>query len=71
MLIDRILVAPAPQFRLRHWARGVLARVLAADALHRQMIALASLDPRMLRDIGLTDADVERELRVRGHPPRR
>ena len=41
--------------------RGILDRLVAYDALYRQRRALESLDDRMLRDIGVTRADVEAE----------
>jgi uncharacterized protein YjiS (DUF1127 family) len=43
---------------LRHW----LALVLAWSARQRQRQALAELDDRMLRDLGLTPQDVRREI---------
>ena len=54
----------APNFRLRLSVRGILARLVAADASYRQKLALEELDDRMLRDMGLTRADVARELRT-------
>ncbi len=38
-----------------------LARIDAGFRLLRERRALADLEPRMLRDLGLTEADVERE----------
>lgn len=43
--------------------RGFLGRLVAMDAAHRQHLALGALDDRMLRDIGVTRADVAAELR--------
>lgn len=43
--------------------RGILERLAAADALHRQHHVLKTLDDRMLRDIGVTRAEVAAELR--------
>ena len=40
----------------------ILDRVASAHERRRQRHALARLDDRMLRDIGLTGADVEAEL---------
>lgn len=47
----------------RLWLRSLLARLRAADALHRQRVHLSEMDDHMLRDIGLTRADVAAELR--------
>lgn len=38
----------------RSWARWLLDRCNAAQALHRQHQALLRLDDRLLRDIGMT-----------------
>jgi uncharacterized protein YjiS (DUF1127 family) len=43
--------------------RGILDRLMALDALYRQRRTLESLDDRMLRDIGVTRAEVEAEIR--------
>jgi uncharacterized protein YjiS (DUF1127 family) len=43
--------------------RGILDRLIALDALYRQRKTLESLDDRMLRDIGVTRADVEIEMK--------
>jgi uncharacterized protein YjiS (DUF1127 family) len=43
--------------------RGVLDFLAAADARHRSRLHLRALDDRMLRDIGVTRADVDAELR--------
>ena len=55
---------PARIFWPRLSVRGVLARLVAADAAYRRKLALEALDDRMLRDMGLTRADVARELRT-------
>lgn len=52
------------RFWPRPSVRGILARLVAADARYRQKLALEELDDRMLRDMGLTRADVARELRA-------
>jgi uncharacterized protein YjiS (DUF1127 family) len=44
-------------------ARGVFDRFAAADALYRERHNLASLDDRMLRDVGLNRGNVAAELR--------
>lgn len=44
-------------------ARGLLERFASADAFYRQRQALASLDERMLQDIGVARAEVDAELR--------
>ena len=43
--------------------RGILDRLSALDARHRNRMDLEALDDRMLRDVGLTRADVAAELR--------
>jgi uncharacterized protein YjiS (DUF1127 family) len=43
--------------------RGLLQALAAADARHRQGLHLRQLDDRMLRDIGVSRADVAAELR--------
>lgn len=51
--------------RLPTWralVRRLFRRLLALDALQRERRGMASLDPRMLRDIGVTRADVEATL---------
>lgn len=49
--------------RPRLTARGLLDRLVRFDALWRARAHLEALDDRMLRDIGLTRADVDAELR--------
>ncbi|CAN5759038.1 hypothetical protein BH23PSE1_BH23PSE1_04190 [soil metagenome] len=44
---------------------GLLAWIARLDAHYRTRSHLAELDDRMLRDIGVTRADVDRELRRR------
>jgi uncharacterized protein YjiS (DUF1127 family) len=44
-------------------ARGLLDRLAAADARHRLRAQMATFDDHMLRDIGVTRADLDRELR--------
>jgi uncharacterized protein YjiS (DUF1127 family) len=50
-----------------HWprltVRGVLDVIADADARYRDRVNLGSLDERLLRDIGITRADVDAELR--------
>lgn len=43
--------------------RRLLARLVALEGAYRQRADLAALDDRMLRDVGLTRADVDAELR--------
>lgn len=43
--------------------RGVIARILQADALYRERQALSNLDDRLLDDIGVNRADVAKEMR--------
>ena len=56
-----------PRFARTDWprlsVRGMLARLIAADALYRQRHTLLSLDDRMLRDINVTRAEIAAELR--------
>jgi uncharacterized protein YjiS (DUF1127 family) len=53
--------------RPRRKAAGFLGRLLAAlaeaDRIHRERHYLATMDDHLLRDIGVTRADVEAELR--------
>lgn len=43
--------------------RGILDWLVAIDARYRQRRTLETLDDRMLRDIGVTRAEVEQEMR--------
>ncbi|MFT3973700.1 MAG: DUF1127 domain-containing protein [Amaricoccus sp.] len=49
--------------RPRLSVRGLLKAILDLDARYRSRQDLAELDARMLRDMGLTRADVAAELR--------
>ena len=49
--------------RLRFSAAGLLQRLAAADAAYRARHRLAQLDDYILRDIGVSRADLARELR--------
>lgn len=49
--------------RPRLAVRGLFARLLRYEARHRSRVDLKALDDTMLRDIGLTRADVDAELR--------
>lgn len=42
--------------------RRLLDRLAAYDALHRERAGLALMDDRILRDVGMTRADVETAL---------
>ncbi len=53
----------ARTFQPRPTVGGVLGLLAAADARHRARLQLRQLDDRMLRDIGITRADVAAELR--------
>ncbi len=46
----------------RSWWRRALDRLLALDLLHRERHDMAALDDRILRDIGVSRADVETAL---------
>jgi uncharacterized protein YjiS (DUF1127 family) len=43
------------------WVQGLVVTLLANEERRRQRRALRALDDRLLKDIGLTRADVERE----------
>jgi uncharacterized protein YjiS (DUF1127 family) len=43
--------------------RSLLDRLAAADARYRDRSNIAELDARLIRDIGVTPADVDAELR--------
>jgi uncharacterized protein YjiS (DUF1127 family) len=49
--------------RPRLTVRGFLARLVHYDAIRRNRIAMQALDDRLLRDIGLTRADIAAEVR--------
>ena len=49
--------------RPRHPVRGILERIVRFDALYRNRMDLRALDDHLLRDVGLTRADVAAELR--------
>lgn len=57
------VLRPAHVARPRPTVRGILGRIARLDALHRNRVALEALDDHLLRDIGLTRADVDEELR--------
>ena len=44
-----------------HWARALVEGLLAMEERRRQRRALLSLDDRLLKDIGLSRADVDLE----------
>lgn len=45
----------------RSWGRALVLGFLALEERRRQRAALSALDDRLLKDIGLTRADVEQE----------
>ena len=45
----------------RSWFRGLMLVLLAIEERRRQRRALMSLDDRLLKDIGLSRADVDQE----------
>jgi uncharacterized protein YjiS (DUF1127 family) len=53
---------PVRTARPRLTARGVLDFLAAADARHRARKSLKELDDHLLRDIGITRADVDAEV---------
>lgn len=57
------LTRPVRTARPRLTARGLVKAAVTLDARYRARVQLAELDDRMLRDMGLTRADVAEELR--------
>jgi uncharacterized protein YjiS (DUF1127 family) len=57
----RLATAPVIRFPLDRWLRRALDALLRLDAAARDRRRLLELDERMLKDIGLSRADVERE----------
>jgi uncharacterized protein YjiS (DUF1127 family) len=57
------VLRPVRLARPRHAARGLIAFLAELDARYRDRAQLAELDDRMLRDIGVTRAEVAGELR--------
>jgi uncharacterized protein YjiS (DUF1127 family) len=57
------VLRPARLARPRLTVRGVLARLVSYDAVYRKRVALGAIDDHILRDIGLTRADIDAELR--------
>jgi uncharacterized protein YjiS (DUF1127 family) len=55
-----------PSFAGPGAARRLLRRLAALDAAYREIETLRSLDDHMLRDIGVTRADVDDALSLRG-----
>jgi uncharacterized protein YjiS (DUF1127 family) len=62
-MMETTMLATALPLARRAVARGPLGLLLELDARWRARAHLAELDDRMLRDIGLTRADVAAELR--------
>jgi len=56
-------LSPVRPARPRLTLRRLVDLLTAADARYRARIRLASLDDRMLRDIGVTRGDLAAELR--------
>jgi uncharacterized protein YjiS (DUF1127 family) len=57
------VLRPVRVARPRLTMRGLIAWLADLDARHRARLRLASLDDHLLRDIGVTRADVEAEVR--------
>jgi uncharacterized protein YjiS (DUF1127 family) len=57
------VLSPVRIARPRLTVRGLLAKLVRFDALYRSRMDLAALDDHLLRDVGLTRADVADELR--------
>lgn len=55
-MIRALFLPTLPRPRL-----GLSARLRLWQSLHRQRIALSQLDPHMLEDIGVTEAQARRE----------
>jgi uncharacterized protein YjiS (DUF1127 family) len=60
-LADRRYPVPGETERLRHNAHRLWYRLVSAYQRHRQRRALAQLDPRLLRDVGLTSEQARLE----------
>ena len=57
------LAHPVPAWTWPRLTRvGMVAFLVRLDAAYRQRCALQALDDRMLKDIGITRADVESEV---------
>ena len=54
---------PVRSFRPRLSVRGMLGFLAEADARHRARTQLSLLDAHLLRDIGITHADRDAEVR--------
>lgn len=57
------IMRPVRTARPRLTVRGLVKAVVGLDARYRSRAQLVELDDRMLRDMGLTRADVAAELR--------
>jgi uncharacterized protein YjiS (DUF1127 family) len=55
-------LSPVRSARPRLTVRGVLDFLTTADARHRTRMNLRELDDHLLRDMGITRADVDAEL---------
>ena len=66
MLAETGFRIPVQHFRPRFGFRAGLDWLAARDARHRARLDLGRLDPHLLRDIGLSEADVAEELRRTG-----
>jgi uncharacterized protein YjiS (DUF1127 family) len=63
MTASSITLRHTESARPQLWLRGMLDRFAAADARYRDRANLARLDTRLIRDMGVTCADVDAELR--------
>ena len=57
------ILSPVRTDRPRLTVRGILGRFVRFDARYRNRADLKALDDHLLRDVGLTRADVASELR--------
>ena len=57
------ILSPVRTDRPRLTVRGILESIVRFDARYRNRMDLQALDDHLLRDVGLTRADVAAELR--------
>ena len=57
------VLRPASTYRPRLTVRGLLQALVNADARHRAAVHFSRLDDHLLRDMGITRADRDAEVR--------